>query len=215
MWNFLLNLVQVNEEINYSLIISIVASYLLLMWFVVCIWVFFDAKKRYESITSHLFFFLFVLLFGIPALIFYIMIRPEHTLEEDYYMNLALSGEKEVAPIFFDGENGFDISINLSIDPKKEKSDKHKMVMDFEWTPRKMVKKPGKKSPKVTGLLGSFGKSIKYQFDALSGTVRKGVSAVQSRTKNRKMKNTTNQKNKEELTKKDDKKANKKKSKKE
>jgi hypothetical protein len=155
MWDFLLNLVQVNESINYSLIISVIVSYFFFIWFVVCIWIFFDARKRYESTITPALFCVFTLTFGIPALIFYIMVRPEHTLEEDYYMNLALSGEKTLKPIYFDGDKGFDISINMAVQPKTAKDEKHKMEMQVAWIPQKFQSQKNiqqRSGGKTTGL---------------------------------------------------------------
>lgn len=137
MIDFLLSLIEVNEGVNYALLISLFIAYFFIIWFVICIWVFFDAKKRYPSVVTSVLFALFVLLFGPPAIIFYIMIRPEHTLEEEYFMDLALGGEKEALPIYFDGNKGFDISINFSVQPKASSCDKHKMTMNMEWMPHK------------------------------------------------------------------------------
>lgn len=141
MVDFLLNLVNVNENVDYSLIIAVIISYFLFIWFIICIWVFFDGQRRFKSIITSILFSLFSLLFGPPALIFYIMVRPEHTAEEDYYINLALSGEKELKPICFDGDKGFEISINLSVQPKESVNDKHKMMMQVAWMPQKISQK--------------------------------------------------------------------------
>jgi len=137
MADYILSLVKVNEEINYSTIVSLIVAYLFFMWFIICLWIFFDARKRYGSIFVSVGLFLFALVFNFPALIFYIMIRPEHTLEEEYYLNLALSGEKQTKPIYFDGKHGFDIMLNLSVQPKENGNDKHKMNMAVSWVPQK------------------------------------------------------------------------------
>ena len=160
MWNFLLDLVQVNEGIDYSLIVTIVVAYFVFLWFVISIWVFIDAKKRYDSLIIRVLVWLFVLLFGPPALIFYILIRPEHTLEEEYYMNMALSGDRELKPIHFDGEKGFEIALNISVQPREIDADKHKMYMNVEWSPQKVVL-----SEKTKRREGRFSKTInKYYF---------------------------------------------------
>jgi hypothetical protein len=137
MIDFFLSLIEVNEGVNYAMIISFIAAYFLIIWLVICIWVFSDAKKRYPFVTSPVLFALFVLFFGPPALIFYIMIRPEHTLEEEYLMDMALGGEKEARPIYFDGDKGFEISINFSVQPKASGDGKHKMKMNVEWMPQR------------------------------------------------------------------------------
>lgn len=146
MSEFILNLIKVNESIDYPLIIAVVIAYFLFIWLVICGWVFFDAKKRYGSFLTPILYFLFVLFGNVPAAIFYIMIRPEHTLEEDYYINLALSGEKELRPIVFDGDRGFDLTLNISVQPKQSEEDKHKMMMNVEWVPQRVEKEQSVKT---------------------------------------------------------------------
>ncbi|MFC1780194.1 hypothetical protein ACFLY9_00660 [Patescibacteria group bacterium] len=185
MWDFLLNLVQVNESINYSLIISVIVSYFFFIWFVVCIWIFFDARKRYESTITPALFCVFILIFGIPALIFYIMIRPEHTLEEDYYMNLALSGEKALKPICFDGDKGFDISINMAVQPKTEKDGKHKMEMQVAWIPQKFQSQ-GKVQKKRGSKASGFGKKVASQWNGFIQNLNSSLQNLGTRTKSEK-----------------------------
>ncbi len=156
MGNAFLDLIKVNEEINYTAIISIVVGYLAIIWFVVCIWVYYDANKRFRNFITPWLFLVFVLVFGPPALIFYIMIRPEHTLEEEYLMDLAMSGEKELQPIRFDGNKGFNISLNISVEPKKGTDKKNEMNMNVEWLPQEraevMSGKKGSKGSKFSFL---------------------------------------------------------------
>lgn len=137
--NFVLDLLKVNEGLNYGLIAAIILSYLFFIWFIVSLWVFVDARKRYKHLATPFLFMILSLFLGLPFLIFYIMARPEHTLEEDYYVNLALSGEKELKPIVFDGEKGFEISLNLSVQPRQTAEGKHTMAMSVEWMPQRLA----------------------------------------------------------------------------
>jgi len=145
MLDFFLDLIQVNEKIDYAMLVSIIITYLFIIWFVVSIWVFADARKRYSSIITPFLFTIFIIFFGPPALIFYILIRPEHTLEEDYYMSMAMSGGKESRPIQFNGDDGFDIAINLSVKPKQSQEKSHQMLVDVEWNPQPIDRKKMKK----------------------------------------------------------------------
>ncbi len=181
MAEFLLNLVDVNENINYSLIITVIVSYLYFLWFVICIWVFTDGQRRYKTVIPSVLFTIFVFIFGPPALIFYVMVRPEHTLEEDYYINLALSGEKELKPIYFDGNKGFDISINMSVQPKENSNDKHKMFMDVSWMPqdakREVIMRDDNRVGKIEGksklrqIFDQFKKQISIIIERLKSTI--------------------------------------------
>lgn len=180
MIDFFLNLIKVNESVDYAMLISILVSYFFIIWFVICIWVFNDARKRYIKFITSFLFTLFVLLFGPPALIFYILVRPEHTLEEDYLINLALSGEREMKPIYFDGDSGFDISINLSVQPKNSADDKHKLNMSIDWMPQKkglenVVINEGRSSGKKSGITQSFKTALQHLAEKVRG-VQKQVS---------------------------------------
>lgn len=206
MVDFFLNLIKVNEGIDYAFWISICVAYFFIIWFIVCIWVFSDARRRYESTITCVLFFIFTILFGPPALIFYIMIRPEHTLEEDYLINLALSGEKELKPIYFDGEHGFDISINLSVQPKSGAQDEHKMNMSVQWMPQQGTPRLQTKQIEVTEVLEDeqhketiVRKSIFAKFSESVGNLSASVqNKMKSIKKPKKKENVNEKKNKEE-----------------
>lgn len=186
MIDFFLNLVKVNESVDYAAIISIIVSYFLIIWLVITVWIFNDARKRYVRFITAFLFTLFVLFFGPPALIFYIMIRPEHTLEEDYLINLALSGEKELRPIYFDGDRGFDISINLSVQPKQSPNDKHKMNMSIDWMPTKADLQKTPVPAKVVRQTEPGG--IAVFFNNLGDSIKQGFNSVTSQVQSSKNK---------------------------
>lgn len=176
MADYILDLLNANETINYSIILSFIAAYIIFMWFIVSIWLFTDAKKRYQSSIQPLLFAFFILFFGPPALIFYIMIRPEHTLDEDYFINLALSGEKQSRPIYFDGDKGFDISINLSVQPRESSDDnKHKMNVEVSWMPKDKSRLESRNNVKVkrSSIVG-----LKKRIRAMSEEVINAVTSI-------------------------------------
>ena len=162
--DFFLDLVKVNEEINYGMIAAIIFSYLFAIWFVISLWVFFDAKKRYSNIVTPILFTLIIIFLGPPFLVVYILIRPEHTLEEDYFINLALSGEKDMKPIIFEGEKGFDLTLNLSVQPRQTADGKHEMALQVGWMPtdlKKTSNKIKKAGPgKITSFFYAFGQTM-------------------------------------------------------
>ncbi|MBN2015714.1 hypothetical protein JW766_02685 [Candidatus Dojkabacteria bacterium] len=190
MWDFLLDLVQANESVNYAFILAVVASYVFLIWFVICIWVFFDARKRFRSVITSILLSVFSLLFGPPALIFYIMIRPEHTLEEEYYMNLALTGERETRPIYFEGEQGFEIAFSVSVQPKSVEGGKHEMMMNVSWMPQKTEKievraeVPHEKKAYSAGVKGAL-KGFMRKLKAKANTLREARRARIEKAKER------------------------------
>ena len=134
---FILSLIDTNQGINYNLVIIGVLAYLAILWIAICIWVYTDARKRYESIIYPIIIFLFVLVFNIPALIFYVMIRPDFTFEEEELLEAAVYNRKKLEPIIFSGTEGFDISLNLRVIPRRNEDgqSKHEMDLDVSWIP--------------------------------------------------------------------------------
>lgn len=122
MFDFLLEILELN--IDYRSILTYSLVYVLSLWLLFAVWVFFDAKKRYENSVLPYVLFLVVFVLNFPALIFYLIIRPEDT--DDYvYIHQpegsslsANSNGGVVVPLAqFANENGdsvltFQISIN-------------------------------------------------------------------------------------------------------
>src|SRR6185369_12606874 len=74
-------------SIDFQKIFIFVIIYLLVLWFLICFWVYNDAKKRYKATHLALIFFLLTLVLNFPALIFYLIIRPENDDEHVFYMH--------------------------------------------------------------------------------------------------------------------------------
>ncbi|RMD77644.1 hypothetical protein D6810_00450 [Candidatus Dojkabacteria bacterium] len=120
-----------------SSLFNILVVYIISIWFLLCFWVFRDAKKRYSSLTLAILFSLLVLLLNIPALIFYLIVRPES--ESDY---LLVLGDRNVKNEFdgvnipivkFTGEDGVNIVLNIRVDNGKTENKKlPKVAMNLE-----------------------------------------------------------------------------------
>lgn len=113
--DFIFDLLESN--VNYNSIIVVIGIYFLLIWLMVAFWVFNDAKKRYKGSTLPIIFGLLVLILNIPALFFYIIIRPEKDEDNILYLHSEESGMSGVnVPIVnFTGDNGFVISLQLKV----------------------------------------------------------------------------------------------------
>lgn len=75
-------------SLNFNIIFSIVLLSIVVFWFFVTAWVFLDAKDRTYSRETILFYTFLVLVFNIPGLLIYLIIRPKTTLEEQYWADL-------------------------------------------------------------------------------------------------------------------------------
>ncbi|MDQ7021715.1 MAG: hypothetical protein Q9M91_07945 [Candidatus Dojkabacteria bacterium] len=131
-----------NGPVKAEKLLPMVLLYVGLMWLMFSAWVFFDSKKRFENIYISIAFFLLVLPFNFPALIFYLIIRPE--TEDEMYHHLhgseSLSNESGMnVPVinFVDKEGNIDMSINLKIHKKELSelnSNKHaNLSLDVSW----------------------------------------------------------------------------------
>ncbi|BCX13843.1 MAG: hypothetical protein KatS3mg085_375 [Candidatus Dojkabacteria bacterium] len=69
------------SEINYRSLLLYIFVYLGVLWFMFSAWVFVDAQKKFKNPFLSLFFAIIVFLLNFPALIFYLIVRPENENE--------------------------------------------------------------------------------------------------------------------------------------
>jgi hypothetical protein len=85
MIDFLLKIAE--AEIDYRNFLVYFLAYIGILWLMFSLWVFFDAYKRFNRIVFAVLFFFIVFVFNFPALIFYLIIRPENEDEEFVILN--------------------------------------------------------------------------------------------------------------------------------
>ncbi|MBN2015502.1 hypothetical protein JW766_01585 [Candidatus Dojkabacteria bacterium] len=105
------------EKVDYSELFLIIGLYLFILWLTICGWVFADSIKRCHPVVS-LFFSLFVILFGPPGLIFYILTRPEMTKEEKRLINTSSDENVNLFPMYFKQDKAFEVTIKY--DPENK-----------------------------------------------------------------------------------------------
>ncbi len=116
MVNFLLELIDFNEGIDYAVVSRIVIIYLVLLWFFVSIWVFNDAKYRFNNLLLALVLGILNLVLSFPFLLIYLLIRPSHREDWDEY---GEDGGINIPLVNFTDKEGIAISLHLKIDSKK------------------------------------------------------------------------------------------------
>lgn len=80
-----------NQVINFQTVISCFGLYILLFWFVVCIWIYFDANKRYQSRFLAFLIASCVFIFSFPVLILYLLLRKEvHEIDDVSNINYEI-----------------------------------------------------------------------------------------------------------------------------
>lgn len=116
-----------------SILIGVLV-YVGLLWFLFSFWVFLDAKKRYKNWKIAIIFFLVVLIFNFPSLVFYLLVRPED--EGDFVVFPAdnLNNRGVNVPIVnFVGEDGkvqFSFELNISKNNSEVPKD---MTINVDW----------------------------------------------------------------------------------
>lgn len=68
--------------------IALLGAYLTAFWFCLVVWTFRDIQKRSRDVLVQLLATLLVLLFNLPGLLLYTMLRPPETLAEQYARQL-------------------------------------------------------------------------------------------------------------------------------
>lgn len=116
MVDFLLDLLDFNEGVDYSIVSKIIVGYLILLWVFVSIWVFNDAKKRFNKVWIALILGLLNLVLSFPFLLIYLLIRPSH--KEDWE-EFSDEGGINIPIVNFSGEDGVVISLQLKINSDK------------------------------------------------------------------------------------------------
>jgi len=114
-------------------------AYVALLWFLFSFWVFIDAKKRYKKTGLALILFFVVFIFNFPALIFYLITRPEN--EDDFVIIPAdnLNNRGVNIPIVnFIGKDGkvnfsFELKINNQEFASQVSDMSSDMSIDLNW----------------------------------------------------------------------------------
>ncbi len=174
MSDLLLELVDMNENIDYGIFVKLFCSYILLLWIVISAWVGMDARKRFNKKYAILF-FLLVLVLNFPMLIFYFIIRPEEQYE--YYDQWDLGGVN-VPLVNFVGKEGVEMVLELKLNPSKVTSKiASDMKIDVSWdSPKEDMKL-------VTSPVGSVmqdkpDQRIETSFSHISGLVQKRIKKI-------------------------------------
>lgn len=126
------SLQQFLNNLRIEHILFVFATYLLILWLLVPIWVFIDSKKKFHSNFISTVFALLVLPFNIPGVIFYIIIRPDDSQsggsEDPGIINIPIANftsnkdevimgiELKINGALIDKSKRNDINLNVSID---------------------------------------------------------------------------------------------------
>lgn len=108
----ILDLVKLNEKIDYSFVIPLALLYVVGFWVLVSVWVYIDSRKRIVKKRNRILILIANLIFGIPFFLLYLLARPYDREEEEDIneaINLPLAN--------FTGKDGILMSLELKISP--------------------------------------------------------------------------------------------------
>jgi RNA polymerase subunit RPABC4/transcription elongation factor Spt4 len=71
-----------------QVLVALGGAYLIALWFVLAVWTFRDIETRSRSVVTQVFSTLLVVLFWVPGLLLYRLLRPSETLDEAYQRSL-------------------------------------------------------------------------------------------------------------------------------
>jgi len=71
-----------------QILVAIGGAYLIALWFVLIVWTYRDAETRSNSVFTQVFSTLLVVLFFIPGVLLYLLLRPKETLDEAFQRSL-------------------------------------------------------------------------------------------------------------------------------
>ncbi len=128
----------ISLDINYKTVLSYILIYMFSLWVLFCLWVFFDAKRRYTNKFLPFVFFVAVLILNFPALVFYLIVRPEEDEGDDEFFNNLFGnvsqarGGIDVPLVNFVGDTGnVEFSFHLRLN-KTYQNQPHDMKINVE-----------------------------------------------------------------------------------
>lgn len=71
-----------------QILVAVGGAYLLALWFVLVVWTYRDIETRSNSVFTQIFATLVVVLFFVPGLLLYLLLRPKETLDEAFQRSL-------------------------------------------------------------------------------------------------------------------------------
>lgn len=71
-----------------QLVVALLGAYLMAFWLSLMVWTYRDIRSRSQDVFTHLFAGALVLIFNIPGLLLYLLLRPPDTLAQAYERSL-------------------------------------------------------------------------------------------------------------------------------
>src|ERR671916_1685501 len=73
---------------GFQLLLALTGAYTVALWFALVVWTFRDIESRSRSVIAQIFSTLVVVLFFVPGVLIYLILRPKQTLDEAFARSL-------------------------------------------------------------------------------------------------------------------------------
>ncbi|KXK26610.1 MAG: hypothetical protein TR69_WS6001000616 [candidate division WS6 bacterium OLB20] len=189
MIDFFLDFVEFNAtEPQYDIIIPVIIIYLLTLWFIISVWVFFDARKRMNSTVLALVTAIANLILQFPFLFMYLLIRPSSYEDFDDWID----GGVNVPIVNFTGKDGVVMSFELRVNPKRlaaQSDSEMKIDVSFESddeqktvVPRVTLESQSDKAAKQEkrSFLSTIVSSVNGRIRAVASSAKSGIDSMSS-----------------------------------
>ncbi len=130
--SLILDFLNFNKNIDYAILLPLAVIYVFVFWAIVSGWVFIDATKRTKSKTKGILIGVGNIIFGVPFLILYLLIRPS---DFDLDFESESNGGVNVPVVNFVGKDGMVMSLELRINSAKlaqENASEMKVDVSFD-----------------------------------------------------------------------------------
>lgn len=118
MINAFVDFINFNRGLNYQVVLVLFGLYILLIWLIVVLWAYFDAKKRYVNPIHQILIGLATFFLGIPFVLLYLLIRPDELYDDGVGEAEYQRGGVNIPMINFVGKEGVEMTLTLNISPK-------------------------------------------------------------------------------------------------
>lgn len=180
--SLILDFLNFNKNIDYGIVIPLAIIYIFIFWLIVSGWVYFDSRKRTRSKSRGIVIGIGNLVFGVPFLILYLLIRPsDYELEAE--VESAVNGGVNVPVVNFVGKDGMVMSLELRINSAKlahENASEMKVDVSFDSEDENKKVKEVKKNdePEIIITQTLKGQELKTVSKSIKGRLRNIKSAL-------------------------------------
>lgn len=136
--DFVTSIVNLNEKIDYNVLLICLVLYIVLFWGAVSWWAYKDAKDRFDSFWTPIVVGILTYLLNLPFLFLYLLLRPIPLDEMEEWQ----SGGVNIPVVNFMGEEGVEMTFELRVHPKKlSNSNPSDMKIDVSFQSEDPLKK--------------------------------------------------------------------------